>query len=220
MKIWAISDTHMMHNELVVPDDIDLVIHTGDGTNSKSKYDNEPELREFIHWFHNLPIKHKIFTGGNHDSALAGNLVKIPDDIIILQDRSIYIEGVKIFGSPYSITFGHGWSYNVSRDKSHVRWDSIDEDVDIIATHGPPMSILDVTRDRGKLVEQCGDKSLLKRVIQINPKYHIFGHLHDEVGVYNAGIFYNANLCDTRFVNASVVDLRHKLTNNGQIIEI
>lgn len=98
----------MKHRQLKVPDDVDMVIHAGDATNYRDKYRNEPELRDFFDWFHNLPIKYKIFTGGNHDTALASNMVEVPDDIIILQDRTIEIEGIKIFGSPYSLAFGFG----------------------------------------------------------------------------------------------------------------
>lgn len=220
MKIWSISDTHMIHDELVIPDGVDMVIHAGDATNYQDKYRNEPELRAFFHWFSNLPIKYKIFTGGNHDTALASNMVEVPENIIILQDRTIEIEGVKIFGSPYSLTFGHGWAYNMNPNKATRRWDSIFSGTNIVITHGPPRGILDVTRDHARMIEQCGDKSLLNRIIKINPDYHIFGHLHDEPYVYNAGIFHNPNLCKTKFINASVVDLRHNFVNNGQVIEI
>ena len=33
MKIWHISDTHTFHGLLDIPENIDMVIHSGDATN-------------------------------------------------------------------------------------------------------------------------------------------------------------------------------------------
>jgi predicted phosphodiesterase len=57
MKIWHISDTHTYHNLLNVPSGIDMFIHSGDCSNPRDPYNNEPEVRNFIHWFKSLPIK-------------------------------------------------------------------------------------------------------------------------------------------------------------------
>ena len=221
MKIWAISDTHTMHRGLTVPDGIDMVIHAGDATNFRDIYRNEPELRDFLSWFSNLPIKHKLFTGGNHDTALAKNMVPIPADVIILQDKTIEIEGIHIFGSPYSLAYGHGWAYQVSSHKSFKRWRNIPSRASIVVTHGPPKGILDATRDHAKLVEQTGDRPLRERVIEVNPKYHIFGHLHEEEDIFNTGIYRNPNICNTSFVNVACSNMRAQaIVNNGQILEI
>jgi predicted phosphodiesterase len=48
--------------------DIDIVIHSGDCSNPRDPYNNEPEVRRFIDWYKSLPIKHKIYVAGNHDS--------------------------------------------------------------------------------------------------------------------------------------------------------
>jgi hypothetical protein len=64
MKIWHISDTHTYHDQLTIPKDIDMVIHSGDCSNPRDPYNNEPEVRNFIHWFKSLPIKHKVYVAG------------------------------------------------------------------------------------------------------------------------------------------------------------
>ena len=56
MKIWHVSDTHTYHGLLNVPDDIDIVIHSGDCSKLKNPYNNEPEVRDFIDWYSLLPI--------------------------------------------------------------------------------------------------------------------------------------------------------------------
>ena len=61
MKIWHISDTHTYHGLLKVPEDIDMVIHSGDATNPRDPYASEQEMLNFISWFGSLPIKHKVF---------------------------------------------------------------------------------------------------------------------------------------------------------------
>lgn len=66
MTTWFISDTHMQHPFLIVPKDIDCVIHAGDSTNFYELYKNQLEFENFINWFSNLPVKNKILIAGNH----------------------------------------------------------------------------------------------------------------------------------------------------------
>jgi Icc-related predicted phosphoesterase len=52
------------------------------------------------------------------------------------------------------------------------------EGVDLLVTHSPPLGILDKT-SKDKSV---GSPALRKRVAQIKPKLHIFGHIHESHG--------------------------------------
>jgi hypothetical protein len=46
----------------------------------------------------------------------------------------------------YTPTFGYGWAFNKDRTKLDRIWRNIiDEDVDIVITHGPPKGILDLS---------------------------------------------------------------------------
>ena len=45
-RIWHISDTHSYHDLLEIPKDIDIVIHSGDCSNVRDPYNNEPEVRK------------------------------------------------------------------------------------------------------------------------------------------------------------------------------
>jgi Icc-related predicted phosphoesterase len=61
------------------------------------------------------------------------------------------------------------------RNKLERIWrKAIDEDVDIVIVHGPPKGILDLSYDRVGSIEHCGDKSLMNRVIEVNPKFIMF----------------------------------------------
>ena len=48
MKIWLISDTHGKHEELVIPNNIDMVISAGDGGTYKNPYQCKIDLDTFI----------------------------------------------------------------------------------------------------------------------------------------------------------------------------
>ena len=51
MKLYHCSDTHGFHLQLNIPDGIDMIIHSGDATNSKNKIQNTDEFIAFIEWY-------------------------------------------------------------------------------------------------------------------------------------------------------------------------
>ena len=226
IKIWHISDTHGHHDLLTVPEDIDIVIHSGDCSNPRDPFLNEPEVHEFLDWFSSLPIKHKIFVAGNHDTSIEKGLIK-PDYILskgitYLENSYALVLGLKIFGSPLTPTFGFGWAFNKTRPKLDRIWrDLIDLDTDIVVTHGPPKGILDLSFDRDDNLERCGDKSLLNRLLEVKPKLCLFGHIHNCQDIINQGVRKLSNF-DTLFSNGSVVtDGKFgRLSSNGNIFEI
>jgi Icc-related predicted phosphoesterase len=226
MRIWHISDTHGYHDLLTIPEDIDLVIHSGDCSNPRDPYNNEPEVRNFIHWYKSLPIKYKIYVAGNHDSSIEKGLVKVKDfddyNIMYLEDDYVHIEGFKIHGSPITPNFGN-WSFMKSRDKLDKHWQrSIEDDVDILVVHGPPKGILDVSEDRDHKLENCGCRALKRHILErIKPKLMLFGHIHNNDETINAGTL-KLSAYDTIFSNGSVVTDRRfgKLSSNGNILEI
>lgn len=225
MKIWHISDTHTFHNLLTIPQGIDMVIHSGDCSNPRDPYTNEPEVRAFIHWFKSLPIKHKIYVAGNHDTSIEKKLITKKDfqdyNIIYLEDDLVEIDGITIYGNPYTPNFGN-WAFMKDRVKLDRYWvHAIPDYVDIVVTHGPPKGILDKSYDRNNYMECCGDKSLLNKVLQVQPAYHLFGHIHNCDDIVNAGM-QKLSTCDTWFSNGSVVtDGKFgKLSSNGNIFEI
>ena len=64
-----------------------------------------------------------------------------------LCDSGLEFEGLKIWGSPYTPTFGK-WNFMRNRgDEIKKHWDLIPSDVDILVTHGPPYGIFDETID-------------------------------------------------------------------------
>ena len=108
------------------------------------------------------------------------------------------------------------------RNKLERIWrGAIPDDADIIVVHGPPKGVLDLSYDRNNLMERCGDKSLMNRVMEVKPKLMLFGHIHNCKDIVNAGTRKVFGL-DTIFSNGSVVtDGKFgKLTSNGNIFEL
>ena len=225
MKIICISDTHCLHNH--IDDDVksieaDVIIHAGDRSNSKVTAVNDHQLRDCLTWLTSLTnVKHKIFVPGNHDVSLFHGLIKANDypEIIFLINKEIIIDDVKFYGSPVTPTFGVNWAWNCKRGKIDKYWQRIPEDTNVLITHGPPYGINDNTRDYGNKIEQVGCKNLLNRVLDIQPDYHIFGHLHDEVGIFNNGVRTLGEKCKTTFVNPSIVNLKHQVVNKPIVLE-
>ena len=221
MNIWHISDTHDHHDLLELPSNIDLVIHSGDSTNYFDLFKNQLEFEKFILWFSQLPIKYKVLIPGNHDAWAMKkyNKDKVKSlGIIYLEHEFELIENKLIFGSPYTPTFGN-WYFMKDRAKLHQYWEELCENIDILITHGPPKFILDLSHNKNHELEYCGDGALFKKVLEVKPKYHLFGHIHNSDDCYNQGI---REFRDTIFMNSSVVtDGKFgKLSSNGNIFKI
>lgn len=221
MKLIFISDTHGEHNllnDILWDEDHkdSILIHSGDGSNSKHPEKNLGEATQFLLWMEELPIKHKIYVPGNHDKAIYHNLLKPQDfpGIHFLIHEAIELEKIQFFGSPYTPTFGTNWAYNINRSKIAQWWEEIPKMTDVLITHGPPKGILDNTAaSRSNLMEQVGCKALLNRVKKIVPKVHAFGHIHDEDGAFNNGIRTMGDF-PTKFINSSIVSLGNHFKNN------
>jgi Icc-related predicted phosphoesterase len=226
MKIWHISDTHTYHGLLDIPKDVDMVIHSGDCSNPQEIIKSHSEILDFINWFSMLPIKHKVFVAGNHDVAIERNWITrdhfIEKDIVYLQNESITLDGVNIWGSPYTPSFGSGWAFNRKRDKLHDLWATIPDDTNVVITHGPPMGILDLSYSAyGNKLENCGCTAFKKRMLQLQPELCLFGHIHNCEDLINAGTT-KLSAYKTIYSNGSVVtDGRFgSLSSNGNILEI
>jgi len=218
MRIWFISDTHNQHGHLRVPE-ADVVMHCGDESTNQIPALNEPEARRFFEWYRQLEIPVKVFVPGNHSTAIENGLVSPENypEIHFLIHQQLVIDGIKIFGSPYVPQF-HDWAYMKKRTRLDQVWQTIPADTEILLTHGPPKGVLDLTHDfENKQLVQVGCAALRRHVEQrIQPAIHAFGHLHDEHGISNYGIYKRSV---TQYLNCSVCNLRGEFANNGFLID-
>lgn len=212
MKIVSLSDTHNCNEQIYVPDG-DILIHSGDATIRGTQF----EIEDFLGWFSSLPHKYKVFVAGNHDWLYETNnrfarVLTANFNINYLQDSSIEIEGLKIYGSPWQPRF-YDWAFNLNRGfELAEKWKLIPDDTDILITHGPPNGILDEVPRGEDWIENTGCEEMIKKVVElskINLKLHIFGHIHCGYGqTEKYGVkFINASNCDESYapVNPPIV---------------
>lgn len=174
MKILQISDTHNRHRLLTNLPAADVMVHCGDFADNGT----EEEVLDFLNWYIDLPYKYKIFVTGNHDLCLwdAKDIEDLPENVFFLQDRGVTIEGVKFFG----IAYNHSERL-------------IPEGTDIVITHEPPIMILDESAGT-----HWGNFPLFKRIMEVRPRYHLFGHAHESCGTLKQDniIFSNGAILD------------------------
>lgn len=220
MRIVCISDTHTYHNYLSIPEG-DMLIHAGDFT----WLGRSQEIKRFNNWISKQPHKYKIVVAGNHDlmfeedNKRARSLLNAP---IYLQDQGIVIEGLKVYGTPWSPSFHREkWAFNADRGSEiHDHWLKIPRDTDILITHGPPYHILDKVKKIYMSEEDqdfafrndghVGCQDLLHHVKMYEPKLHVFGHIHEGYGVIES--------TPTTFVNASIYNHYNRQELNEPII--
>lgn len=206
MKLVLISDTHTMHEDLILPQG-DILIHSGDFSGRGKPH----EVEEFFGWLERQSknFKHIVFIAGNHELSfdykstwVVDAIKSLPINVHYLEDSEIIIDDIKFYGSPWQPEF-FDWAFNLPRGKKlEEKWEMIPNDTDVLITHGPPMYILDYTlRD----MINVGCLALYNKVIQIKPKLHVFGHIHEGYGIKEQD--------GTMFVNASSATARYELIN-------
>lgn len=218
MKIWFISDTHTKHKELSIPK-VDMVMFCGDESNDKYSARNFHEAIDFLKWYSDLPIQHKVFVPGNHSMAIAEGMIEpyhFPKiHFLIHQFREI--NNLKIFGSPFTPLYGDGWSYMFERNRMYSIWRSLRK-CDILLTHGPPKGYLDLTDDlRTGTIVSAGCAALAARVRELEPKIHAFGHIHASKEFPNNGIL---DTGVTKYINCSCYNHKENSMRNGFVVEI
>jgi len=179
LKVAYLSDTHDKHNDVEIPE-CDMIIHGGDFTN----FGRLTEVSSFIYWYENLNIKHKVLVCGNHEVMISKQFHVLQQmcqskNIRLLDNSAVEIEGLKIWGSPYSVLFGD-WVFMDTDDKLAAIWKQIPGDADLVITHTPAFGVL-VYSLMGH--NNCGSASLLTELERIKPLLHMCGHIHESRGL-------------------------------------
>jgi Icc-related predicted phosphoesterase len=217
LKCVAISDTHSLHAKVTIPGG-DVLIHAGDLSGHLAH--EEEHLIKLNAWLGTLPHRHKLVVPGNHDRLFERNpsLAKaILSNATVLIDEEVTIDGIRFYGSPWTPTFCN-WYFMQPRGKAIAsKWAKIPEGIDVLVTHGPPMGILDTAMDfscsAGEYVERhVGCEELDKRVLEIKPQVHVFGHIHLCSGEMHRG--------GTHFINAAICDEAYRPVNPARVFEI
>jgi Icc-related predicted phosphoesterase len=208
MRIVAVADTHLNHNRrgFEVPAG-DMLVHAGD----LCRHGSLGELGTALNWIDKLPHKLKVVVAGNHDWAFAheheretARAALAEAGIIYLEDAAATVEGLLLYGSPWQPEFC-GWAFNLPRGEELAeKWSAIPSGLDLLITHGPPAGI----GDRVNLYRRVGCADLRARVAIVRPRVHVFGHIHEDGGVWeeDGTLFANVttSYCER---GATVIDL-------------
>ncbi len=200
MRIVAVADTHLFHDELVVPAG-DVFIHAGDMCRGGALH----ELFRAASWIQSLPHRTKIVIAGNHDWAFVRSPEQarqaLGETIVYLEDAGVEIEGVRFYGSPWQPEF-NDWAFNLPRGRALAeKWGAIPLGVDVLVTHGPPAGIGDRTSVGA---ERTGCVDLRERVAVVRPRVHLFGHIHEDGGAWSVDA--------TTFVNCTTWECERRPT--------
>lgn len=214
IKLAVISDTHMYHGKLtdkIIKANPDVLVHCGDMTDSGSI----DELTKVIEWLGMIKKKgyadEVCFIAGNHDRALensASLVVKAIDlGIDYLEDTSTSYKGFSFYGSPWTHGLrGWGFQYDHDNGPGSTVWNKIPDNTDVLITHSPPRGMM--SHDR----EDWGCPYLKKRVAEVNPMAHLFGHVHSQHGIVSTE--------KTLFVNASSWTSQMRIMNDPIVFSL
>ncbi|MBA5628987.1 metallophosphatase domain-containing protein [Moheibacter lacus] len=201
MHLLHLSDSHNQHRSLENLPEADIIVHSGDFSFAGTR----AEFLDFLNWFLGLDYQHKIFIGGNHDYFLEGKSQKdiqkmLPKNCHYLFHSGVTIENIKFWGVPMFVSEDIDGSYfrKIKR---------IPKNTDILISHNPPFGILDLD---GKINFVC--KSLGEKIVEIKPKFHLFGHIHNAFGIEKSK--------HTTFSNASILNGNYEFQNLPNIFVV
>jgi len=202
-RFVCLSDTHSQSFK-VPPGDV--LLHSGDLTT----VGRVSQIKKTMDWINGLPHPIKIVIAGNHDLALNTEWYKThwedhhwshKEDVAAAKElvvgtaahrgRVTYLENScievrvkengnfwKIYGIPDTPEFC-GWAFAYERGEAANIFRAIPKDTDILLTHGPPHGVLDQTIGG----DNAGCEDLLKKLDEVRPLLHVFGHIHEARGV-------------------------------------
>lgn len=179
IRLVCISDTHT--HRANIPNG-DILIHAGDMCNVGT----HAELQDQVNWLNSLPHSHKLLVAGNHDSYLDPQSRVRTDEgkhidwrgVTYLQHSTAHLNfeakggrRLDVYGAPQIPVCG-GKDFAFQYHRQEDKWsNTIPDHTDILITHTPPRYHLDLPHNMG-----CG--WLLKEVWRIQPRVHVFGHVH------------------------------------------
>jgi len=209
LRLIIVSDTH---NREFQDSGGDILIHGGDMTN----WGKPKEINRFLAFFSEMAPRHKLFIAGNHDFGFQDAPPRIPTGLTYLLDRSVQIEGLKFYGSPWTPEF-FNWAFMLPRRSESLarKWACIPGDTDILITHGPPHGTADLVGDH-----HAGCELLAQRLKELRPPIHIFGHIHEGRGLQFDGQTLSINASMAGHRKALPIQLELGLSDQNKIREV
>lgn len=212
MRVCVTSDWHGY-----IPPEIpecDLMLVAGDVGFGERFGPFEPEvlLSDWFSWIAALPMP-VVAVAGNHDFKPE---IFRAAPWTYLEDEAATVAGLKIWGTPWSNPFGHGWAFNMTEEDQVENLRKCPDDVDVIVSHGPPYGLCDRTAGwRNKPPEHVGSVALLDRMYELESLALVAcGHIHSAYGWQ----VMTGKACTV--VGGSLVDEQYKVANRPVVVEL
>lgn len=213
MKICCVSDLHGYYPKTKGGD---LLIVAGDLTGDHSRL----SMEDFFNWLNAQEFTKKIMIAGNHDNLLEHEDCSIIEEYAIrdrsfeyLCDSGTTFEGMKIWGSPWSLWFyginPYCRSFTGSESELRKKYALIPDDTNILITHSPPHGIFDKTAEG----DHVGSYGLREALDRVRPILHVFGHIHECGGK-------RLDCVVTEYINASHVNRAYEPVNLPIYVDI
>lgn len=175
------ADTHTFESDLGELPEGDVFVHAGDLLRGGTL----EELEGTAKWIRGLPFANKIIVAGNHDWCFIHDrqtACEMLEGAVYLEDEGLEIDGIRFWGSPWQPAF-NDWAFNLERGSALAeKWALIPESTDVLITHSPPAGF----GDRGPVPGRLGCEDLTRRVSEVRPALHMFGHIHQDGGVWQS----------------------------------
>lgn len=173
-RIVFISDTHLMHRQLTIPD-CHILVHCGDIVMRgvlQSDEDSINKYKDFNRWLGSVvPDATKIVIGGNHDFYLEKigpeRAQELLFNCVYLQNSCATINGVTFFGSPLSKSTtktSKSFQDETCRKQFMREFLNCEQKIDVLITHS-------------------GDVLPYDEIKRKNIQIHAWGHFHDMYGI-------------------------------------
>lgn len=224
-----ISDTHGAHRQLANVPEGDVLIHAGDCC-SKDTVRGDPTLRkagnsliDFLDWFGSLPHPVKILVAGNHDTPFTGRdwfsgkpLAMTVErarqccanaGVLYLEHQELLIDRLRVFGTPWQPHY-KSMAFNADDAARRRLFGQVPQGIDILVSHCPPAGVLDVNDKQ----QSCGCPVLAEHLETIDPRLHVFGHIHKSAGTVRDG--------DRISVNAALPGEKFTLSNPPTVVDL
>lgn len=199
MRVVCLADLHGYLPE-VPPCDVLLV--AGDICPTD---DERPERQRrwlhstFARWLADVPAATVVGVAGNHDFVGETDPSALRDlDWHYLQDETIEIDGLSVYGSPWTSRFQE-WAFMLTEEELSRCWEGIPDAIDVLCVHSPPVGYGDWISGH-----HIGSPSLLEAIDARAPKLCVFGHVHQGYGRWQRGAteLVNAAHCDMQYLPA------------------
>jgi Icc-related predicted phosphoesterase len=229
LRLLCLSDTHGKHAGIPrasIPT-VDLILFGGDF----SLVGNPVDVASFKEWIRSFNVP-AVIIAGNCDLAfdterlahftpriegychptvpidtIKPSFLENPGKISYLEDSEVTVNGVRIYGSPYSPEF-NDWGFPIHQGEAESRWSKIPDGIDVLLVHGPPKDVCDATSTGF----HAGCASLRTAIERTKPALAVFGHIHEAHGIGEVG--------ETLCANVAVLNVKFELGYPVTLIDL